>query len=178
MIHTLNSLLTTTSQKGEKIYFAKTTYEDLRLIYADINDTLLRHANEVDQLAQIKKLDPCLKTYEKMDEIKSLISIVVRTEKTILGFSINLKTPHLHYKNLILLKNDLFFLTKQARRIRVKLGEGLVRLSDVLVAVTENVAKNEGCSVINWGAKPSTPAYNFFCKKGYSVNTIEFWKEL
>ena len=86
-----------------------------------------------------------------------------------IGYSMNIMIHHLHYADLRIAQNDILFVKKELRGVRLGLR---------LIKVTEDHAKSEGCKLMLWHAKENTALDKLLPKLKYGVQEIMYSKEI
>ena len=148
----------------------------MRIIETTIADkiahcaTLLdAHWNESARNKHLMVLKPDLARYQALEASGALLGLVAYMDDEIVGYSVNIVTPHLHYADLVCCMNDVLFIAKEHRQS--PLGLKLIR-------DTERAAKARGVHLMLWHAKEDTALSQILPKLGCKVQEITFSKEL
>src|SRR5678815_1801678 len=70
---------------------------------------------ELAKNKQLMVLKPDKAAYERLERAGNLLSIFVYDNDTIVGYSLNILTNHIHYADLKMAANDVIFLDKAYR---------------------------------------------------------------
>jgi predicted GNAT superfamily acetyltransferase len=127
------------------------------------------HYDEIARNKQIMVLAPDWDRYESLERGGYLVIIAAWDETKLIGYSVNLISHHLHYKNLFYGHNDLLFVVPEYRKSRVGL---------TLIKETERILKERGVRLMLWHAKPSTTLDALLPRMHYQVQDIIYSKEL
>lgn len=128
------------------------------------------HWHEVARNKQLMVINLDRDRYQAMEDSGMLLSLVAYDdEDQIIGYSINVVTPHLHYKDVIVAYNDLLFVGKDYRKS--SLGLRLIR-------ETKQLAKKRGVHVVAWHAKEGTPLAKILPKMGAPLHEQTFLEVL
>lgn len=111
-------------------------------------DLIKEHWEELALNQDKVKLCPDAAKYKQLQELDILHNIVVYKDDVIVGYSVLLVQPHLHYANDIYASVDVIYVSKEHRN-----GSVGARL----LVKTEDHAKSLGVSVIVHHAKPYVP---------------------
>jgi ribosomal protein S18 acetylase RimI-like enzyme len=112
-------------------------------------DILYRHWEELAVNKEKVLLSPDKKRYCELQNLGFIKNIVIYNEnEEIIGYSILVIQPALHYSCDIFAYVDVIYIDKQYRASS---------LGARLLLVTENIAKENGASVILHHAKPNVP---------------------
>jgi GNAT superfamily N-acetyltransferase len=134
-----------------------------------ITDLLRAHWDEVARNKQLLVLKPDVARYQALEDAGMLLGLFAYVEDQIVGYSVNLIVPHLHYADVICAHNDVLFVAKEYRNS--PLGLRLIR-------ETERACKARGVHLMLWHAKEGTPLSEILPKRGCKVQDIIFSKEL
>lgn len=127
------------------------------------------HWHEVAKNKHLMKLSPQVEKYRKMEEEGLLVSLFARSGEVIVGYSINILTPHLHYSDLRVAQNDVIYVHPVFRKSTLGLR---------LIKATEDACYDAGARFILMHAKEGTPFAKILPRKGYGVQDIIYSKEL
>lgn len=127
----------------------KFTYDVPMEIFLDqAKDILYKHWKELAVNQDTVFLSPDKEKYCKLQEVGVIKNIVVYHEEKIVGYSIILIQPALHYSNDLFAHVDVIYVDKEYRSSSVGAR---------LLFATETLAKDNGASVILHHAKPNVP---------------------
>lgn len=127
----------------------KFTYDVPMEIFLDqAKDILYKHWKELAVNQDTVFLSPDKEKYCKLQEVGVIKNIVVYHEEKIVGYSIILIQPALHYSNDLFAHVDVIYVDKEYRSSSVGAR---------LLLATETLAKDNGASVILHHAKPNVP---------------------
>lgn len=130
---------------------------------------LEEHRLELATNPEKMQLDPDIQTYALLEELNKLMSLgVFDDDGHLVGYSINIVNRNLHY-DLRMCQNDILYLRKDLR---------LGPLGLKLIRATEAHAKELGCDMMIWHAKPHTSLDQILPRVGYRTQDIMYSKEL
>ena len=127
------------------------------------------HWEESARNKHLMVLKPDVARYAAMEAAGALLSLVAYIDGEVVGYSVNIITPHLHYSDMICCMNDVLFTAKEHRQS--PLGLKLIR-------DTERAAKARGAQLMLWHAKEDTSLSCILPKMGCKVQEITYSKEL
>lgn len=127
------------------------------------------HWHESARNKHLMVLKPDMARYQALEAAGSLLSLVAYVDDQIVGYSVNIVTPHLHYADLLCAHNDVLFIAKEHRE--TPLGLKLIR-------ETERAARARGANLMLWHAKPGTALSAILPRLGSKVQEIIYSKEL
>lgn len=127
------------------------------------------HWHESARNKHLMVLKPDVPRYQALEAAGSLLSLVAYADDQIVGYSVNIVTPHLHYADLLCAHNDVLFVAKEYRESALGLK---------LIRDTERAARARGVHLMLWHAKEDTALSNILPKMGCRVQEIIFTKEL
>lgn len=127
------------------------------------------HWHESARNKHLMVLKPDVARYQALETAGALLSLVAYVDDQVVGYSVNVVSPHLHYADLLCAHNDLLFVAEKYRKS--PLGLKLIR-------DTERAAKARGVHLMLWHAKEDTTLANILPKMGCKVQDIIFSKEL
>lgn len=121
----------------------------VNLFLDEAKDILYRHWEELAVNKDKIPLSPDKEKYHQLQEVGVIKNIVVYNEKDeVVGYSVLLIQPALHYSCDVFAHVDIIYVDKQYRKSS---------LGARLLLATENIAKENGASVILHHAKPNVP---------------------
>lgn len=132
-------------------------------------DLLNEHWEEVALNKQLMVLKPDVEKYKILDKMGMLMALCAYVGDTIVGYSVSIITPHLHYSDLLICQNDVIFVSKEYRN--TPLGIRLIKK-------TEECAREKGVHMMLWHAKENSQFSTILYKKGYGVQDIIYSKKL
>lgn len=125
---------------------------------------LMDHWDEIATNKEVMKLSPNWVQYYEMEERDTLRVLAAWHGHEMVGYSVNQIARHLHYSELTFLQNDLIFVTKAHR------GTGLgMRLIDETI----QLARDQGCEMVTFHAKPGTSLCRLLGGIGFAVHEQE-----
>lgn len=127
------------------------------------------HWDEVALNKDLMKLEPDISTYQEHERADRLVALGAFSGDEMVGYSVGILTPALHYLSLQLLINDVIYLAKEHR-------DG--NLGIALIQRTEIAAQERGARMVMWHAKKGTPLERLLPRMGYGVQDILFSKEV
>ena len=127
------------------------------------------HWDELCKRKELFKLNPDYKTYFKLEDTDHLLTIILENNKEIVGYSVNIITNHLHYKDVIICQNDLLYLKEEYR-------QGFTGIK--LIKETEKLAKLKGAGVMLWHAKVDSNLAKILPKMKANLHEQIYLKEL
>lgn len=108
--------------------------------------------------------------YRAMEKQGALLALGGFVDSMLVGYSVNLITNHLHYADLCYCANDALFVAPEHRNTSI--GVRLIR-------ETEAVAREEGCKIMTWHAKPATTLERMLDRSpNYIVQDVIFSRKL
>lgn len=151
-----------------------TTAVDFRLTaIADIEEhgsaLLEQHYAELTLNKQRDKLSPDWDRYYELERAEALLVIGAYSDDQLVGYSITIVQPHLHYTGTTQAINDVLFLASEFRGGRA--GVELIRL-------TERMAEAMGANAMGWHAKQGTALDALLPRLGYGVQDIWYTRTL
>lgn len=109
---------------------------------------LLEHWEELAVNKEHVKLAPDRLKYKQLQELGIINNIVVYDGETVVGYSVLVVQPNLHYSDNVFAHVDIIYVSKNYR---------LSSIGARLLLATEQLAKDLGASVITHHAKPYVP---------------------
>ena len=143
--------------------------ETLDEIRRNADELLADHWRELSTNKTIMRLNPNWDAYEALMKDDCFFILGMRDQGELVGYSCNIITNHLHYRDLRVCYNDVLFVAKKYR----KHGDGLK-----LIEATEMEAKKRDCRLMLWHAKPNTALHDLLPNMDYRVQEIMFSKEI
>ncbi len=110
-------------------------------------DLWVAHWREIAVNPEVMKLNPDWKKYYVLEERDELVCLAARRMGSVVGYSVNIVTTHLHYREMKFMENDILFLAKDERRN----GTGAM-----LIDATIEMARTLECEMLTFHAKPGT----------------------
>lgn len=134
---------------------------------------MVAHREELTTNKELMQLNPKRDVYDQLEDLDALLALAAYDDAgEIVGYSVNIVGPNLHYADVMQCQNDLLFTAQHARS---KVGLSLVR-------ATEAEAKARGCQLMLWHAKPASAMSRLMqaeCDRGRSrVQDVIYSKEL
>ncbi len=139
----------------------------------DRGDLTRAHYDEIARNKGVMVLDPDWPRYEALEQAGSLLVFGAFAGDELVGYAINIVGPHLHYRGLLMVHNDVIFVAKEHRGGRL----GIVLIREVEKAA-ENLRKGLGFEhhMVSWHAKPNTALDELLPRLGYGVQDIIYTK--
>jgi len=130
------------------------------------NEALGReHYEEIALNKQLMRYAPDIDRFKRLEELGVLCNLGVFNDDELIGYSVNIITPHLHYKDLLCAHNDMIFIAQAHRH--GSLGVKLIK-------ATREALKARGVRMILWHAKENTPLAQLLPRMGCKVQDILF----
>lgn len=129
---------------------------------------LVAHREELTTNKDLMVLKPARPVYDAIEQVGCLLVLAAYDGDEMVGYSANILAPNMHYADVFQCQNDVLFTTPSAR--------GRTGLD--LIAATEKAARESGCQVVLWHAKPGTALDKLMQAKGVRVQDIVYMKEL
>lgn len=127
---------------------------------------LIEHREELATDKALMVLKPAEAQYLAIEASGCLMVLGAYRGTRLIGYSVNLVTPNLHYSDLTQCQNDVLFLTKDERK-----GSAGLRL----IRKTHELAIDRGARIMLWHAKPGTNLDKLMPRMGASVQDV-IWK--
>lgn len=134
-----------------------------------LSEMFEEHWKEIAKNKQLMKLAPDVEKYKLIEESGNLLSLFAYKNDKLIGYSVNILSKHLHYKELTTAYNDLLYLDRDYRK---------TSLGGELMAETERKCKERGAQLMLFHAKENTSLCKILPNKSYTVHEIIFSKEL
>jgi len=128
------------------------------------------HWDELASHKSILPLRPNVDHYRTLESTGMLLILTAWADEVMVGYSVNFMTPTPHFGGLLVVSNDLLFLSKPYRK-----GTGLGR---ALLKATEAHGLRRGGKLMMWLAKPESPLAWLMDKLGYVPQEMVFTKGL
>lgn len=129
---------------------------------------LVAHREELTTNKDLMVLNPARPVYDALEQLGTLIVLAAYEGDEMVGYSANILAPNLHYSDVFMCQNDVLFTVPHARS---RVGLSLIR-------ATEKAARESGCQIVLWHAKPGTALDKLMALKGSKVQDIIYMKEL
>jgi GNAT superfamily N-acetyltransferase len=121
---------------------------DMALFLEQAKDILYMHWDELELNKDKVFLKPDVDRYVSLQQAKCLYNIVVYKDKLIIGYSIILLFSHIHHQDHKYANVDVVYVHPEYRHSTIGAR---------LLVITEQLAKDNGASVIMHHAKPYVP---------------------
>lgn len=128
------------------------------------------HWQEVARNKEIMVLKPDWDKYKALEDAGALFTLFAYDDDEIIGYSVNIIQPHLHYSDLIYAANDVLFVRQDMR--------GSTRAGRLLLSESEAIAKAKGAKLMTWHTKENTALAKLLPRIDYAVQEIVFSKGL
>jgi GNAT superfamily N-acetyltransferase len=125
---------------------------------ADMAWMLPGHREELTTNKDLMHIKPDMETYAALQGLGKLLSVAASDGDRMVGYSINIIQPMLHYADVLTCQNDLLYLHPDYRK-----GSTGLRL----MRETERLARDRGCQMMTWHAKFETPLFAILEKLRY-----------
>lgn len=125
------------------------------------------HWEEIAKNKQVMVLKPDYERYKYIEETGTMKTLVAYEGDTIVGYSVNFISKHIHYSDLSVCYNDIVFVTSNKRNSPVGLR---------LVKATEEKCKEWGAHMMMWHVKQNSSLDKILPRKGYNVQDIVYSK--
>ena len=136
---------------------------------AEAEPLLRAHWEEVARHKDIMRLSPAWDKYQLMEQAGTLFALGAFVGPALVGYSLNLIGPHLHYSGLIYAQNDVLYVVPECRKSRIGLD---------LISETERIARERGAGLMAWHAKEGTALAGLMPRLGYGVQDIIYARKL
>ena len=128
------------------------------------NEALGReHYDEIALNKQVMVYAPDVSKYAQLEEVGALLTLGAYDKDNLVGYSVNILTPHLHYQNLLCCHNDMLYLHPDYR-------QGLLGVR--LIKTTRAAARALGVQFMLWHAKPGTNLDKLLRRLGCAVQDV------
>ena len=134
----------------------------------DLWDMLSDQRDELATNKDLMVLKPDFNRYRIIEAAGVLLSIAAVVNGVLVGYSINMVAPNMHYGDLVVCQNDVLYVKPE---FRGGVGGPLMKMTEIL-------AKDRGARMMVWHAKPDTALEGVLPHMGYEVQDIMFSKEL
>lgn len=139
-------------------------------VFAGSGSLFQQHWDEIALNKNLMVLKPDREQYEAIEALGRLLVLAVfDAVGEMVGYSVTIVMPHLHYADLRVASNDVLFVSKPYRRTRLGLQ---------LIRETEEKAKARGARLMLWHAKQGTALEALMPKLGYGVQDVVFSRGL
>lgn len=131
------------------------------VFFRDVFNLCELHWEEIANNKEAIKLAPNVEQYTTMQNAGILNNLVIYDDEKIVGYSVLLIAPHLHYMNDKYAYVDVLYLNPEYRKSK---------LGILLVNETEKFAKEQGAKIIQHHVKPHHQTLGKIIeRKGYKV---------
>lgn len=127
------------------------------------------HREELTTNKELMQLKPDMPKYQALHESGQLFSFVLKKNGEVVGYSINFLLHNMHYADVLMMQNDLLFLSKDHRTGRAGL---------ILMETTLELARQLGAHMMVWHAKPDTALDKILKRRNVKVQDIVYTQEL
>ena len=121
------------------------------------------HYEEIALHKGSMKLDPNWHRYYVLEEQDAVVCLAAWLGEEMVGYSVSILYEHMHYKDVLVMHNDVLFVKKEHRRG----GLGIK-----LIEATEEMAKARECHVVLFHSKVDTPLGLILEARGYGVQDV------
>lgn len=133
------------------------------------HELMHEHWDEIVKRKNLFKVNPDNSAYEYIEKSGNSFTLICEIDNKIVGYSINIMHPNLHFKDVMMCDNDVIFVSKKYRNTSIGIK---------LIKETERIAKEKGCDIMAWHAKPNTPLAKILPRLNNSLHEHIFTKEL
>jgi predicted GNAT superfamily acetyltransferase len=135
----------------------------------DLWPLMVAHREELTVRKDVMRLNPLVDTYREIEDRGALMSLGVFDDDEIVGYSVNILAPNLHYADVMMCQNDVLFLREDHR-------QGTLGLR--LMRETERMANERGANMMVWHAKPGTNLDQVLQRFKYDVQDVVYTRVL
>lgn len=126
----------------------------------------LTHYDEIALNKGLMVYAPDVERFAQLEAAGAMVNLAVYDDSdAVVGYSINLLAPHLHYKDLMCAHNDMIFIAPAHRH--GSLGVKLIK-------ATREACKARGVRMMLWHAKENTPLAALLPRLGCQVQDIMY----
>ena len=147
----------------------KITESSIRDLFEDSDSLFIDHWDEVAKNKHLMALAPDKERYFALEDAGQLVTLIAWAGDEIVGYSCNILSPHLHYKNLMCGYNDVIFVAKEYRNSPLGIK---------LIKHTEAVLKKYGAKLMLWHAKKDSALDKILPRMKCNIQEIIYSKEL
>jgi hypothetical protein len=144
--------------------------ETLFDVIEEVQPLLELHYRELAKNQDRVKLNPDWERYAELERCGKFIVFTARKE-SLIGYSAFFVSPHPHYRDLLLVSNDILYLDAEHRVGRT--GVRLIKYCEEQIA-----AMYDGQVCLTWHAKENTALASMLPRMTYGVQDIVFSKLL
>jgi GNAT superfamily N-acetyltransferase len=127
------------------------------------------HRQELTTHKHIMVLKPNIDVYKKLEEQGKIYSLALYDDERIVGYSVTMLSPNLHYADLVVAQNDVLFVHPDYRN-------GMWGIK--LIAETKRLGKELGAGFVTFHGKPDTPFSEIMPRLGFGIQDIIYSMEL
>lgn len=127
------------------------------------------HREELTTNKEIMVLSPDVDTYCMLEAKGALLSLGAFEGDELVGYSVNIISHNLHYRDVQMCQNDVLYVRADKRQ-----GPTGLRL----MHETERLAKERGAHLVLWHAKPNTNLSEILPRLGYRVQDVVYTRVL
>lgn len=138
------------------------TVEKMADILDEFKVLCVHHWQEIAGYKEQIALDPDWGKYLKMEELGMLAVMTARSSGVLVGYSVFIITPHLHYQQCLMAMNDLIYILPEHRGYA---GAKLILESHRFMVAL-------GAERIMWHIKPGNDWSSVLAKMGYKQEEI------
>ena len=125
------------------------------------------HWDEIALHKEVMELNPNWHYYYELEERGTLVMLAAwlqrKTSEKLVGYSVSFQFMHHHYSGLMVMQNDVVFVTKRMRSAGV---------GKKLMAETMAIARESGCGMVLMHSKPGTAFDRLLEADGWGVQDI------
>lgn len=138
-------------------------------LYDNMYEMFAEHWDEVAKNKHLMVLKPDHQAYLNLQANNSLLVLIAYDGDRIVGYSVNIKSQHIHYADLCCMYNDIIFITKDYRATPLGLR---------IIKRTEEESKKVGAKLMYWHAKQDSALDKILPRMKCKVQEIVYTKEL
>lgn len=127
------------------------------------------HYDEIALNKGLMVYAPDFDRFDRLEEQGLLACVGIFDGDTIVGYSVNIVTNHLHYRDLVTAGNDMIFIAKPYRKGRAGL---------TLLKATKDLCRARGAQMMMWHAKEGSALAKLLPRLGCRVQDILFSEDL
>jgi hypothetical protein len=143
--------------------------EPLYAVSSEVDDLLRAHYLELAKNQDRVALNPDWDHYKALELVGGLLLYTVRKDEELIGYACFFRSPHPHYKDLMLVSNDVLYLDAAHRVGRT--GVRFIRYCEEQI----RCAQADNCCIA-WHAKPGTALEGMLGRMGYQLQDVIYTK--
>lgn len=132
-------------------------------------ELLMAHREELTTHKDLMVLKPDVARYKSFEQAGTLFSLALYDGDKIVGYSVTIVSPNIHYSDLLVAHNDIIYVHPGYRGGRWGLR---------LIHETEYAARKRGAKMMMFHGKKDTTFERLMPRLGYGIQDILFSKEI